>query len=80
MSYTNVKVPNRFCPTQRLFEEIALLKFKNERLEKKVDELISEIENIFQAVKEWGHVDLTCRGETIVLIEQSKPVEGVQSE
>lgn len=76
MSHTNVTIPESFNTQDRLIEEIELLKFQKSRLEKRIRYLEDEFKNVFDAVKEWGYVDLTYGKETIVLVEKFKEQHG----
>lgn len=57
--YTNVTLPDQFDQSDSFIEQIELLKFQNDRLNKKLDRLYRELENIPNAIEEYGYVDLS---------------------
>jgi hypothetical protein len=56
--YTNVEIPEQFDQRDSFIEQIELLKFEKTRLIKKNEYLYSVLENIPNAIIEYGHVDL----------------------
>ncbi len=56
--YTNVYLPTQFDQTDSHIEQIELLKFEKSRLQKKIDWLYLVLDNIPNAIEEYGHVDL----------------------
>lgn len=57
-SYTNVSIPNYYGTAHMLLSENDKLKRENENLRSQRDALVREMQNIMQAVKEWGYVDI----------------------
>ena len=76
MSYTNMHIPNFNDNFHMQREKIILLEIRLERAIKEREHLSSMFENIFSAIKEYGHVDLTSEyGNKMTLIEKAKGTE-----
>lgn len=73
MTHTNVSIPTSSDVRNEQYQN-SVEKEKDFWL-KRAELLRAEMENIFDAAKEWGHVDLTHRGERIVLYTWQKAAE-----
>lgn len=70
-SHTNVSIPNRYGQIESLMRQVEELEFKNKSLSQEVIWLENEMQNIVDAVLEWGFVDIEYRnGEKITLIKK----------
>lgn len=67
MSWTNITIPDRFSTIEQCHEKIAVLEFKNKRLNDKLDWYEREFRNLFNAAKEHKEIELTEHKETIKL-------------
>jgi hypothetical protein len=56
--YTNVTIPQQFDQTESFIEQIELLKFEKDRLNKRLDYLYRCLDNIPGAIEEFGFIDL----------------------
>jgi hypothetical protein len=66
-----VTLPEQFDQYDSFVEQIELLKFEKERLRKKLDRLYQELENIPNAVRQYGYVDICYdKNKKITLIEK----------
>ena len=72
-SHFNVTVPCLHGFEERLIDENTLLKFQKSELEKKLNHIVDQFQNVFHSVKDRGFVELTWEGEMIILIQ--KPAE-----
>ena len=57
--YTNVYIPDQFDQQKSLIEQIELLKFEKSRLNKEIESLYLLLENIPNAIEEYGYVNLS---------------------
>lgn len=70
MSYTNVTVPYFHNHNIELREQIQILELKNKNLSDRLLQVIHTLENIPQAVRDHGFVEITLNNKTIRLIEE----------
>lgn len=68
-SHTNVTISSRFDSRAQLMDRVEELEFKLKQAEQKINGLHSELENIPNAVIEWGYVDICWDGKKIKLVE-----------
>lgn len=70
MSYTNITIPHYSETAHRLALEVDILKLERDRAIKQRDDLISLLENIPDAIREFGYVEIRSgvSKETIKLV------------
>jgi len=76
MAYTNMYIPNFNGSDHLQREKIILLEIRLEKAIEQREHLNSMFENIFSAIKKYGHVDLTSEyGDKITLVARAKETE-----
>ena len=72
-SHTNVSIPYYWGSLHSLARQVEVLKSENERLLRERDGLVREMQNIMQAVEQWGYVDISDESDktTIRLVKEA---------
>ena len=73
-AWTNVTLPNRFSLSETLRERIVMLQCELDLKDKKISYLEKEFENIPEAIKQYGYVDLSDhKGKFIMRLVDGSP-------
>lgn len=71
-AHTNVTVPESFDRKIELMEKIEVLELQKQQLSKRLGYVEAEFQNVFEAIKKYGYVDLSYEGETIRLVQKNE--------
>lgn len=69
MAYTNITIPERFSTISQLREKIRYLEFKLKEEQNLSEDLFKELENIPEAIEQYGYVDIEWRGKKMKLVK-----------
>lgn len=69
MAHTNVTIYPEYCTIEQFSIKIQMLEAELAILKKRYTYTIREMENIFEAIEEYGHVDLTLGSKTMRIIK-----------
>lgn len=80
MSYTNIRLPQRWENQADKFVKDTLLRAELDAYKQLYEGLCAENENIIKAAKEFGYVDITVGNETVKLLISREPTTTEEKE